>query len=152
MTELNPRAYRPFNMVVAGAGGAFYIAHRGEDRAPVVRRLGPGLTMLTAREPDDPSSPRIAHHRPFFEAAPAPDPAGGDFAAWEKLLASTARAPGIGPEGAMCIRLPSGFGTVSSALIALPAQDRGNAGEARPVFRFAAGPPDRAPFGPVNLA
>lgn len=151
MTELNPRAYRPFNMVLADAGGAFFVAHRSEERAPAVMRLGEGLTMLTAREPDDMSSPRIAHYRPKFLAAPAPDPAGGDWLGWETLLAATERAPGAGPEGAMCIAAPSGFGTVSSALLALPAQSAGTGEEIRPVFRFAAGPPDRTPYRPVKL-
>ncbi|MGQ0676972.1 MAG: NRDE family protein [Rhodospirillales bacterium] len=157
MSELEPSSYRPFNMVVADAGGAFFIAHRAETRAPAIRRLGAGLTMLTAREPDDPSSPRIARYRAKFLAAPAPDPNTGDFAAWEALLASTERAKGAGPEGAMCFALPGGFGTVSGAVIALPARNRGPArnpgaaAKAAPVFRFAAGPPDRAPFRPVDL-
>ncbi len=151
MAELNPRAYRPFNMVAADADGAYFIAHRGEDRGPEVRRLGEGLTMLTAREPDDPSSPRVAHYRPQFLAAAAPDPGTGDWRAWETLLAATGHAPDAGPEGAMCIATPSGFGTVSSALIALPAQSAGTSEEIRPIFRFATGPPDRTPYQKVEL-
>ena len=151
MSELNPGAYRPFNMVVADASGAFYVAHRAEDRAPAIRRLGSGLTMLTSREPDDPASPRIAHYRAKFASAAAPDPDRGDFAAWEALMASGERAPGVGPEGAMCIATPSGFGTVSGALIALPAQNAGSGAKARAQFRFAAGPPDRTKFRPVDL-
>lgn len=152
MAELRPASYRPFNMLVADAGGAYFIAHRAEDRAPAVARLRPGHTMLTSREPDDPSSPRIAHFRPKFLAAPAPDPGKGDWKAWEALLASTESAPGAGPEGAMCIAMPSGFGTVSSALIAVPAQSAGKGPERRPAFRFAAGPPDRTPYLPVVLS
>ena len=153
MAELDPRSYRPFNMVVADRDGAFFVAHRDEKRWVAVTRLPDGLTMLTAREPDDASSPRIAHHRAgFLEAAP-PDPDSGDFAAWESLLASTERGAAAGPEGAMCFSLPSGFGTVCGSLIALPAASNGPAqGPGRkPVFRFAAGPPDRAPFEPVAL-
>jgi len=157
MSELRPESYRAFNMVVADAQGAFFIAHRGDAREPAIRRLGAGLTMLTAREPDDASSPRIARYRERFLAAPPPDPGGGGFAAWEALLASAEAAPGGPPEGAMCFDLPSGFGTVSGALIAVPAQVSGrpaNPGagpEPRPVFRFAAGPPATTPFRPVDL-
>jgi hypothetical protein len=49
----------------------------------------------------------------------------------------------------MTIETPSGFGTASSALIALP--DRGRAGAPRPVFRFADGPPDSAPWRAISV-
>ena len=147
MAELEPRSYRSFNMVVADRDDAFFVAHRDEKRVVAVTPLPDGLTMLTAREPDDRSSPRIAFYRSRFLAAPPPDPAADDFAAWESLLASTRRAPKAGPEGAMSFALPSGFGTVCGSLIALPAEGA----DAPPVFRFAAGPPDRTEFKPVAL-
>jgi len=143
MSELRPDSYRSFNMVVADNRDAFFVAHRAEDAPVSVDRLRDGLTMLTSREPDDPSSPRIAFHRPRFLAAPPPDPETGDWTGWEALLASDAREAGVGPEGAMTFTLPSGFGTVSSALVGLPAIGRAGV---PPVFRFAAGPPDHTPF------
>ncbi|MCC6470687.1 MAG: NRDE family protein [Alphaproteobacteria bacterium] len=143
MSELRPDSYRPFNMVVADNRDAFYVAHRADDAPVVVDRLRAGLTMLTSREPDDPSSPRIAFHRPRFLAAPPPDPGADDWAGWEGLLASDARADGTGPEGAMSFALPGGFGTVSSALVGLPAIGRTGV---PPVFRFAPGPPDRTAY------
>jgi hypothetical protein len=148
MSGLRPDRYRPFNMVVADSRDAFFIAHRAEDRPVAVARLAAGLTMLTAREPDDPTSPRIAFHRPLFAAAPPPDPEAGDWAAWEALLASDRRAPDAGPEGAMSFALPGGFGTVCGTIVALPAPGRA---DVPPVFRFAAGPPDRAPFRTLPL-
>ncbi len=153
MAELEPRSYRSFNMVVADRDDAFFVAHRDEKRAVAVTRLPESLTMLTAREPDDASSPRIAHYRARFLKAAPPDPEKGDFAAWESLLASTERGAAAGPEGAMCFSLPSGFGTVCGSLIALPGAGNGLAkGPGRkPVFRFAAGPPDRTEFKPVAL-
>jgi hypothetical protein len=151
MSELRPESYRAFNMVVADAEGAFYIAHRGDGHEPAIRRLGAGLTMLTAREPDDASSPRIARYRERFLAAPPPDPDNGGFQAWERLLASAEAAPGGPPESAMCFDLPSGFGTVSGAVIAVPGQRSAGGPNPRPVFRFAAGPPATTPFRPVDL-
>jgi hypothetical protein len=148
LSELRPDSYRSFNMVVADDRDAFFVAHRAEAAPIAVDRLRDGLTMLTAREPDDPSSPRIAFHRPKFLAAPPPDPERGEWSAWEALLASDARAPDAGPEGAMSFLLPSGFGTVSSSLVALPATGRAGV---PPVFRFAAGPPDRTPFQPLSM-
>ncbi|HSR71205.1 MAG TPA: hypothetical protein VLL72_02380, partial [Kiloniellales bacterium] len=54
---------------------------------------------------------------------------------------------------AMTVRLPSGFGTVSSSLIALPAPSRSlDRPSLQPVWLFAPGPPDRTPFEPVELS
>jgi hypothetical protein len=46
----------------------------------------------------------------------------------------------------MCVVTESGFGTVSSAVLALP-----QPGPNAPIWRFAAGPPDRSPFAPIVL-
>ena len=148
MSELRPDSYRPFNMVVADNRHALYVTHRGDGRAVQIRGLNEGLTMLTSREPDDPSSPRIAFYRARFVAAPPPDPDRGDWKAWEALMASRERAADVGPEGAMSFVLPSGFGTVSSTLAALPAIGRTGV---KPVFRFAAGPPDQAPYRDLGV-
>ena len=77
-----------------------------------------------------------------------PDPDSGDWQAWQALL--SARVPeGVRDrEAGLTFQLDSGFGTRSSALIALPAMDRSSI---EPVFLFAAGPPDQAPFSPVLL-
>jgi hypothetical protein len=143
LREIDPRAYRPFNLVVADNRDAFLLSHRdsGGGTAITVEPLPEGLSMITAMERDDPDSPRIRHYRPLFEMAPPPDPASGDWTAWETLLASGNHETGSGPSGALFIAgLPAGdparFGTVSSSLIALPAI--GALGSA-PVWRFASG-------------
>src|SRR6266478_3756429 len=59
------------------------------------------------------------------------DPA--DWTAWESLLGSTRAPPGEPATAAMRFR-SEGYGTVSSALIALPALGEP---ERRPIFRFA---------------
>lgn len=143
MSELRPDSYRSFNMVIADNRDAFFVAHRSEDQPIAVERLREGLTMLSARELDDPSSPRIALHRPRFQAVPPPDPENGLWTTWEGLFASTQRLPDAGAAGAMSFDLPSGFGTVSSTLIALPKIGRVGV---PPRIRFAAGPPDRTPY------
>jgi hypothetical protein len=48
----------------------------------------------------------------------------------------------------MNLDLPNGFGTVCSQLLALP---RYPGHKNPPVFLFAAGPPDHAPFEPIPL-
>lgn len=143
---LDPRAYRPFNLVVADNRDAFLLTHRGEPAgAPIaVEPLPEGLSMITARERDDERSPRIRLFRPRFLSASPPDPDAGDWGSWEALLASRDREPGSGPGGALFIEpdpavQASGFGTVSSSLIALPAI---GAAQKTPIWRFASGPPE----------
>ena len=138
-------AYRPFNLVVADRGAAFWLRHRG-DGGPIERfDVPPGLSMLTAGELNDPASPRIAAYLRRFRAAPPPAPGRGDWRAWEDLMA--AREPGVrgDPYSAMTIVGESGFGTVSSSLIALAKGGRA------PVWRFAAGRPDQTPYAAVAL-
>ncbi len=149
LADLDPRAYRAFNLFVADPLAAFWLRHRGEDGAPAqveVFEVPPGLHMLTARDLDDLGMARIRVHLPRFRAAPAPDPAAGDWAGWQSLLASRAYSERDGPYAAMTLELPDGFGTVCSQLLALP---RYPGPGCRPRLLFAAGPPDRARFEPV---
>ena len=56
--------------------------------------IPPGLSMLTAHDLNDAAgSRRIAHFLPLFRAAPRPDPAAGDWRAWEALLGSATSPP-----------------------------------------------------------
>jgi Transport and Golgi organisation 2 len=138
---LDPTAYRPFNLVIADNRDAFVLCHRDPTgEFPIdVRPLPAGLSFITAAEPDDPRSSRIAFHKPRFAAAPAPDPESGDWTSWEQLLASRERAPGATAAGAMFIEGPGGFGTVCASLLALPAPAEP---PRMPVWRFAAGKPE----------
>ncbi|KZD06770.1 NRDE family protein [Oceanibaculum pacificum] len=145
---LDPAAYRPFNMILADSEGAFWVRSLGEGRIDVAI-VPPGLHMLTARDLDDLESPRIARYRPLFEAAAPPDPEANDWAAWQALLADAGHDETTGPRGAMTIRTDTGFGTVSSSLIALPALSEER--PARPLWLFAPGAPDAASFTPVGL-
>ena len=134
MAALDGRVYRSFNMLVADREEAFWIRHTG-GRGVSAHRLGPGTSMLTAWDLNDrAASERTDYYLPRFEAACAPDPEAPDgWAEWEGLLASEETARGvIDPNGAMHVRTDWGFGTVSRALLALPADAK-----ARPVWRFA---------------
>ena len=146
LAALVPAAYRPFNLVVADHQDAYWLKHAGDGRIEVTP-LPDGLSMLTAHDLNDAQSPRIAAYLPRFRAAPVPDPDAGDWQAWEALLASGApRANGGGIDAAMCVITDGGFGTVSSALVALPGPER----EAnKRVWRFADGRPGEAAFADV---
>jgi len=143
---LDPRAYRPFNLVVIDNRDAYMVAHRDPTGSIgiAVEPLPDGLSMITAVDRDDPRSPRIRLYRPKFMAAPAPEPDRGDWSGWERLLGSRESEAGAGRAGGLFIEgTPPGdlgrFGTVSSSLIALPAPERQ---DFRPIWRFASGPPE----------
>ncbi|MGA3403240.1 MAG: NRDE family protein [Acetobacteraceae bacterium] len=138
MTALDAGQWRSFNLVLADAAGAIVVRGLGHGR-PQTQRLLPGLHMVTAHDPDDPESPRVARHLPRFAAALAPTPHTG-WRAWQDLLADRQGAPAeqlnVVPRG--------GFGTACASLLAVPA-------EGPPVWLFAAGPPHVARFEPVPI-
>ena len=92
--------------------------------------------MLTARELDDETSPRIRRYRPRFTDAAAPDPERGDWETWQALLGESEPEAGLGPESAMRFAINAGaarFGTMSSSLIAVPPAGIGK----HPIWLFA---------------
>ncbi|WP_299392613.1 NRDE family protein [Pelagibius sp.] len=155
LAELNPAAYRSFNLVVADNRDAYWIKNPGsaegtETARPVeVLPVPEGLSMITAYDLNDPKSPRIARHAGDLREAAAPSPEDGDWSAWQAILARSAESdPGAPAEAAMTVSL-GGFQTVSSSLIALAAAPP--AGEPPARWLFAAGRPDRHPYEAVDL-
>jgi hypothetical protein len=136
--------WRPFNMVLADRARAFFLRGTGAGR-PEALPLPEGVSMVTALDPNDLSSPRTARHLPRFRAAAPPDPDRGDWSGWEALLADRGYGAAVGPAEALCVPPTGGFGTVCSSLLGL-----GHDG-AR-IWRFAAGSPDRAPFAALPPA
>jgi uncharacterized protein with NRDE domain len=142
---IDPDAYRPFNLVIADNRDGFWLAHRG-DGTVSVQAIPSGLAMITARDIDDPSSPRIRRYRDRFAAA-TPDPERDDWHGWQTLLEDTEADPDLRPESAMCFTLPNGFGTMSSALIALAAPGMRPAA----VWRSAGIAGQPSPWAPISL-
>lgn len=151
LADLDPRAYRSFNLVIADNRNVFWLRHLGESAEGIeVMPLPAGLSMITAHDRNDETeSGRIRNYLPRFRAAPPPDPEADDWAAWEALLSSRDSAGGSAYE-AMAVVTDVGFGTVSSALIAVPAPDP--TGRRRAVWRFAAELPGEVPYRPVALS
>jgi uncharacterized protein with NRDE domain len=136
LADLDPGAYRPFNLVLADNSSAWWLAAREHARAIVVERIPEGLSMLTAHDMNDTDSSRIARYLPLFRAAAEPDPKEGDWSAWQALLACHDTNDDY--FGAMNIVTDRGFGTLSSSLIALPSPE---AGDPRGRWLFANGRP-----------
>ncbi|WP_198376506.1 hypothetical protein, partial [Neoroseomonas rubea] len=142
IADLPAAAWRPFNMVIADRHAAFFLRGLG-DGAIEAQPLAEGLSMVTAHDPNDPTSPRTRRHLPRFRATPPPDPAEG-WDRWADLLADSAFDPEIGPAETLNVPPMGGFGTVCSSLLAL-----GHDGARR--WMFCAGAPGSAPFRPVDL-
>ncbi len=148
LADLDPAAWRPFNLVVADNTSAWWLASRENARMIVAERVPEGLSMLTAHDMNDESSDRIARYLPLLRDAAAPDPAAGDWAAWRDLLAS--RETASDHFGAMNIVAQGGFGTLSSSLIALPAPGGAGTADPRGIWLFAAGRPGEAAYEAVE--
>ena len=114
LRALDPAAWRPFNLIVADADRRLLAAARRRRRRSGCSRSQTGLHMIEAGELDDPASARIGRFLPQFRFVPAPDPAAGDWSAWEALLAERTARTGD-PRDAMCIVTDGEYGTVSSA-------------------------------------
>jgi len=141
LAVINGHSYRSFNMVIADNRDAFWLRGLGPGGDGVIEAtpLGVGLAMITAYDLDDTdNSARIRLNRPRFASANAPDPGLGDWKSWKSLLASRDSLPGAGSDEAMTVVTDTGFGTLSSSLIALPAMGRD---DAHPVWRFCSGRP-----------
>ncbi len=135
IADLDAGEWRDFNMVLADPAGAILVRGLGQGH-PSVQTLPEGVSMVTAYDPNDLESPRVARHLPALRAAPPDGP--DDWSGWRWILSDRAGHTGeqinVVPRG--------GFGTVSSSFVAIPRQGT-------PVWLFAAGPPHAAEFLPV---
>lgn len=137
IVSLDAGLWRGFNLVVADRTGATFIRGAGHGK-PAAFALPAGVSMITAHDPNDVDSPRVASHLDRFRRATAPDP--DHWEEWRAILADRS-----GPAGEQINVEPrGGFGTVCSSLLAIPAVGI-------PVWLFAAGPPDEALFEAVGL-
>jgi hypothetical protein len=137
MTDLDASAWRGFNMVLADASGAWFVRGVGHGR-PAAERLPAGVSMITAHDPNDLSSPRTARHLLRFEAE---QPSGvNDWQAWREILADRRGNPGE----QMNVVPANRFGTVCSSFVVLPLGSD-------PIWLFADGAPHAAVFRPVTI-
>ncbi|HYZ43203.1 MAG TPA: NRDE family protein [Stellaceae bacterium] len=141
LSHLDPAAYRTFNLIIADERDGFWLRHAGRPRIEV-RPIKEGLSMIAAGDLDDLGTRRLELALPAFRAWPVPDPDRGDWSAWESLLGSTRAPPGEPATAAMRFHT-DGYGTVSSAIIALPSVDRP---DRKPVFRYAGWLPEVTPW------
>jgi hypothetical protein len=141
LSHLNPAAYRTFNLIVADNRDAFWLRHADTGHVEV-RPIKDGLSIIAAGEIDDLRTRRLELALPAFRAWPPPDPDNREWESWQNLLGSTRAPQGEEANAAMRFRT-DGYGTVSSALIALPAV---TTAEHKPVFRYVEWLPQETPW------
>jgi Transport and Golgi organisation 2 len=141
LADLDPEAYRTFNLIIADDSDGFWLRHAGGLRVEN-KRLKEGLSMIAAGDIDDLTNRRLELALPAFRAWPTPEPDDDNWSGWETLLGSTRAPPNEPTTAAMRFRT-DGYGTLSSALIALPARDER---DRRPIFRFAEWLPHARPW------
>lgn len=117
LCALNGAQYRSFNAVCADPAGAVFVRGLGEG-APEAMPLAPGLHMVTAHDPDDPASPRVARHAGRFRDAAVPEPP--DWSAWARILLDASGPPGT----ELHVPPRDGFATVCSSLLAISRDGR----------------------------
>ena len=147
LSHLDPDAYRTFNLIVADERDGFWLRHADRRRVEV-RPLKDGLSLIAAGDIDDLATRRLQLAMPAFRAWPVPEPDLGEWRGWQELLGSDRVPPGEQATAAMRFRT-DGYGTVSSALIALPTHAEP---ELRPIFRFASWLPQETPWREIDLA
>lgn len=133
LVHLDPAAYRTFNLIMADNRDAFWLRHAEGARVEVTP-IPEGLSLIDSGELNRPNNRRVTLAAPRFRAAAPPDPDRDQWAAWEDLLSGGESPAGEPPENALRFTMPHGYGTVSSALIALP---QPNTGDRKPRFRYA---------------
>ena len=145
LSHLDPAAYRTFNLIIADNRDAFWLRHA--DGATIdAWPIAEGLSLIDSGELNRPNNRRVTLATPRFRDAALPDPDRDDWANWEALLSNDESPPGEVPESALRFTTTHGYGTVSSALIALP---QPNAGERKPRFRYAQWQPTTIPWADV---
>ena len=135
--RIDAAEWRDFNLVVGDRFGAFFIRGLGRGH-PTAERLPDDVAMVTAYDPNDLESPRVARHLPRLrgDLPDGPD----DWAGWRTILSDRS-----GDVGQQINVSPRGdFATVCSSFVAVPAAGT-------PIWLFAAGPPHEAEFRPVDL-
>jgi hypothetical protein len=138
LSELDPRAYRSFNLFVADNRDAYWLRSLGAAAERVeLFEIPEGFSMLTAWGLNAPESARTRHFLPLFEQSPPPDPDRNSWQGWKSLLASRSFDAAAGPTEAMCVVTDRGFGTLSSSVLALESPDTPNA---RKIWQFSASP------------
>jgi uncharacterized protein with NRDE domain len=143
VSGITPTAYNPFNALYVSPEHAVVAEAHGE--ALTLRRLAPGLHVLTVFDLDDGSHPKVAFLATRFEEATRQhgNDAGPLLDAMEEILRDHGDPPVREGADAVCVHLGS-YGTVSSCSVVV------NDGGAI-TYRHAPGKPCVTPHADVSV-
>ncbi len=149
LLDLEPAAYRSFNLFVADNRDAWWIRSTGPDSTKVEAfEIPEGISIITALGMNEVASPRSNHYLPLFKSASAPRPEQGDWSEWIDLVAGKKYGNCTDPRKNIFISAQNGFGTLSSSLIALEGP---NFGKPRIHWKFSESPQETNAYYDVNL-
>ncbi|GIX46938.1 MAG: hypothetical protein KatS3mg131_1149 [Candidatus Tectimicrobiota bacterium] len=135
LAQQPPDQYNPCNLMLVDAHQAFWVAYEGKA---TVQALAPGVHLLANGNLNDVTTARIQRARHLLQRlAPAP------LAAVLPLLEAICRDHEAAAQehDTICLHRAGGkYGTVSSTILAVAP------GLRHSVYRYAAGPPCRAPY------
>ena len=122
LADINKSSFRSFNLVIADNESTYWLKSDSlkENTRVEVFEVPEGLSMITSADLNDSGSPRINRFLKRFEQAKLPDIESDDWNSWKLLLMESNYDASQGEDSAMFIKNNRGFGTVSSALVALP--------------------------------
>lgn len=99
LVDLDPRAYRAFNLLLGDPISAHWLRSPGQGAAVEALAILPGLHMLTARELDDPQVPRIQTYLPRFRVTRMAGSGSRDVGRMAVVAGRAGYRPGPGPTG-----------------------------------------------------
>lgn len=120
LRTLNSDAYRPFHLLILDNRDAVVLSHLGDGGRLLDQKLAPGLSMITAHGLNAPESARFRRWFPAFQQADVPNPAQDNWDGWRNLMLARDFNSDLGPMEAMFVQRADGFGTRSTAFIAVP--------------------------------
>ena len=122
LADINKSSFRSFNLVIADNQSAYWLKSDSltDNTRVEIFEVPEGLSMITSADLNDSGSPRINRFLKRFEMAKPPDIESDDWNSWKLLLMESNYDSDQVAESAMFIKNSRGFGTVSSALVALP--------------------------------
>jgi len=111
-------AYQDFNLLLADQHHVFVVQLNSKNKDKVSEKvILPGLHMLTSKNINDPTCPRIKKFLSLFLDKKRPSPNEYHFEEWKSLLSKKAKYNEKG--NFLNFYEKSGFGTVSSSIIAI---------------------------------
>lgn len=144
---INPESYSPFNLIIADSQSSFWICNDEKKKIRSVP-IQEGFSMITNKDLNDKSCPRIYRHLSRFSVAEPPDFDIENIFSWESLLSDKRKHVEQNSEDtSICIDKSNGYGTLCSAIIGLPEISSSSS----PIFLFCQDQPGTIPFYKINL-